>query len=287
MESGVVSRNGGAAVGLTPLAATAARLTHLDEDAGFEVGVGGDWVDLARLESDGHLDSWLAVLVARHGHRGKAGSDLGGELARAVVGPTVSSLVLDGRCPDPGVDNVAVKVEPDGSVSRTGVRGHVVAVLSRDAAASDLHSLVLADEAALHAWWARRVAATLLPLLAAVRARAPFGLPALWGSVSDEVSGCAIWIGQLAGREQHESWRYAQRLLDALAPYAPVRLTRARPFPVAHRRGERLFQVRGTCCLSYRSAEVDGPEGDRYCSTCPLRDDGSRCQLLRDYLDTL
>jgi hypothetical protein len=273
--------------GVAPLAVTAGRLAGLDSYAGFEVSTGEGWISLSTVESSGQLDTWWAALLSGIGHRGSAGSALGLELARVVVGPTVQALVLDGRCPDPALDNLAVRLGPDGYVSRTAVRGLAVAMAPHDEAAADPRSLVLAGEATLHAWWASRLAGTLTPLLAAVRARAPVGLPALWGGVSDQISGAAIWIGQLAERDPRESWQYAQRLLDALQPHVPVRLTRARPFPVCHAAREHLFQVRGTCCLYYRSAEAEGPPGDRYCSTCPLRDDRSRLRRLREHLATM
>jgi hypothetical protein len=274
------------------VAVTSERLGGLDPYAGFEVAPAAQagWIELASLERDGHLEAWLSTLVSRHCHRGAAGSMLGSEVARAVIGPTVSAMVLDGRCPDPAAGNFVVRLDADGGLERSAVLTPQVAVLTGDPAAAEPHSVVLADEAAMDQWWARRVAATLTPLLAAVRSRAPFGLRALWGGVSDEVSGTAIWIAQLAGRAPDPAWRRAQRLLDALNPQVPVRLTRALPLPVSFPGGQQLFQVRGTCCLYYRSAaaEADGPAGDRYCNTCPLRDADSRQRRLRDYLtDTI
>ena len=199
----------------------------------------------------------------------------------------MSAMLLDGRCPDPAIDNLAACADEDGYPDRCAVLRPTVAMLPGDPAAADRHSVVVADEAALLGWWALRATATLTPLLAAVRARAPFGLPALWGGVSDEVTGIALWIGQLAGREPVAVWSHAQRMLDALAAHAPVRLPRARPFPVAGPEGGQWFQVRATCCLSYRSVADEGPAAERYCSTCPLRDDESRRRHLGEYLASL
>jgi hypothetical protein len=162
-----------------------------------------------------------------------------------------------------------------------------VALLPGDPATADPRSVVLADEAALDEWWAAGVAATLAPLLAAVRARAPFGLRNLWGGVADEVTGTVIWVAQLAGRDADEAWLRGQRLLDALARHAPIRFARGRPFLVTHPGGRRLFQVRGTCCLYYRSAAETGPPEQTYCNTCPLRDDDSRQRRLREHLTQL
>ena len=275
--------------GMNAIAATAARLSGLDACAGFDVGLdraaGG--IELAGIGRDGHLDAWLSLLAARHGHRGTAGSLLGGALIRAVIEPTVWSMVVEGRCPDPAVENLAVRRDADGELERVVVLGPTLAVLADDPVAGDPHTVVVDGESALLHWWARRATATLVPLLAAVRARAPFGLPALWGGVSDEITGTGLWIGQLAGREPGEVWSQVQRMRDVLAAYAPVRMTRARPFPVAGPADVQWFQVRGTCCLSYRSITDAGPIAERYCSSCPLRDDGSRCRLLRDHLHSL
>jgi hypothetical protein len=269
-----------------PLRETAARLSALDPYAGFEVGPAPDdgWLSLGTVERDGRLDTWLALLVSRHGRRNVAGSTLGSHLAGAVIGPTVSAMMLDNRCPDPAVDNLAVRTDAGGDVQRSAILTPTVVVLPEDPGAADPHSVVVTDEAALHSWWAERAAATLSPLLAAVRARAPFGLRNLWGTVADDVAGMAIWTAQLAGRDADPAWQRAQRLIDALAQHAPVKLNRGRPFPVGYPGGTQLFQVRGTCCLYYRSALECGPPAETYCNTCPLRDDDSRERRLRDYL---
>ncbi|OJF15841.1 hypothetical protein BG844_02365 [Couchioplanes caeruleus subsp. caeruleus] len=280
--------DGEAHTGAPALAATAARLSGLDAAAGFDVGLepGGDWVALAAATDSGHLDAWLAALVSLHGRRPLAGSLLGLQLARAVIAPTVAALVLDRRCPDPAIDNLVVRVDAVTGLDGCAVRRPTVALLPTDPAATGRDSIVRADEDDLHQWWARRAAATLAPILTAVRARAPFGIRRLWGAVSDEVTGTAIEIAQLAGRDPYPAWRYAQRLLAALSVHAPVALTRARPFPVAVPGGEVLCQVRGTCCLSYRSTTAAGPPADRYCDTCPLRDDQSRHRRLHDWLSS-
>ena len=127
------------------LAATAARLSGLDEFAGFDVGpdraAGG--IGLAAVERDGQLDTWLALLASRHGHRGTAGSLLGGALARAVIEPTVSSMVIDGRCPDPGAANIVVRADADGELQRVVIVGPTLAVVAGDPAAAEPDSVVV------------------------------------------------------------------------------------------------------------------------------------------------
>ncbi|GGM54763.1 hypothetical protein ACFFX1_19360 [Dactylosporangium sucinum] len=257
-----------------PLAETADRLNALDPYAGFDVlsEPGPAWVPLDRFVDGGHADALLDLLERRHGRRNVAGSLLGGILAEAVAGSTVAALVLDDRCPDPAADNIVLRIHEEGHLDRRAFRGAAVAVR---AAVDDLED-----------WWAARVVATLTPLFEAVRARAPFGLRLLWGAAADEAAGTAIRVAQLAGRDADLAWEHAQRLVDALAVHAPVPLTRGAPFPVAWPGGRHLFQVRGTCCLYYRSALESGVRDESCCSTCPLRDDGSRHRLLRDYLSS-
>lgn len=262
-----------------PVAETAARLAALDDYAGFSVRPGAGWVALATAEADGRLDHWLDLLIAEHGGRNVAGSTLGSALAAAVVGPTVGSLLLDRRCPDPALSNLTALPAGTGEFDARGVRTGVIAVLTGDPAAAHPDSVALPDEDALDDWWASRAAATLTPLFEAVRTRAPFGLRNLWGLAADDVTATALWLAELAGRDQQAAWSRAQRLVDALARYAPVRFPRSRQFPV----GDRLHQVRGTCCLYYRSTAEPGPPAENRCDTCPLRDDDSRRTRLLAY----
>jgi hypothetical protein len=98
-----------------PISATAGRLSALDPYTGFDVGteLGTGWLMLAAVEADGDLDRWLDDLVALHGRRNVAGSLLGADLARAVVGPGVSAIVLEERCPDPALDKLAIRRHPE------------------------------------------------------------------------------------------------------------------------------------------------------------------------------
>jgi hypothetical protein len=258
-----------------PVAATAARLAALDEYAGFAVRpeAGTGWVALATAEADGSLDRWLARLVTEHGGRNVAGSTLGAALASAVLGPTVGALLIDRRCPDPALPNLTARPDDTGEFEARGVRTAALAVLIGDEAATHPDSVALPDEDALDEWWASRAAATLSALFEAVCTRAPFGRRNLWGLAADDVSATALWLAQLAGLDQQAAWSRAQRLLDALARHAPVRFPRAQPFPA----GGRLHQVRGTCCLYYRSSAAIR------CDTCPLRDDASRRERLLAY----
>ena len=150
----------------------------------------GGLLPLAHAGRDEFLDDSYALLARRHGRRNVAGSMLAGRLGNAVILPTVAAMILDGQCPDPAADNLTVRIDDDGHVDRVGVRTPAgAAPTDRPAACPD--SVAVADEAALHAWSARRAAATLTPLLAAVRGRAPFSLRHLWGVVADEVTGTA------------------------------------------------------------------------------------------------
>src|SRR5689334_6209811 len=242
-----------------PVEETAARLAALDDWAGFSVRPEAGWITLETVE--GLLDRWLDLLVAEHGGRNVAGSTLGSALAGAVLGPAVGALLLERRCPDPSLTNLIARPAGNGEFAARGVRTFAVAVLPADPAADHPASVVLPDENALDNWWAARTAATLTPLFDAVRTRAPFGLRNLWGLAADDITATVLWLAELAGRDQHAAWARAQRLLDALSPYAPVRFPRSRPFPA----GRRLHQVRGTCCLYYRTRSEPGPPDENRC----------------------
>lgn len=275
-----------AVVAVPPIAATATRLARLDPFAGFEVSplLDDSWQRLSPDQVDSTLDYWLAVLTARHGVRATAGSLLGEALIRAAILPPVAAMVLERRCPDPSADNLAARLDEAGEFTRAAVLRPTIAVLASDPAAADAQSIVVDD---LTGWWAARTAATLTPLLAGVRARAPFGLPGLWGAVADEIASITLWIGQLVDRPPLQLWAHAQQLFDALAPHAPVQMARPRPLPVEHPCGDKWFRARGTCCLFYRSKVAEGRAEERYCGSCPLRDAQSRQAHLYDYLSEL
>lgn len=276
----------------SPLAETFRRLAALDAYLAAEIGEpasegGADWYRLDGIVAGGEVDRWLADLTARYGGRPNiAGAFLGAWLAGAVITVPVAALVLERRVPVLAAGGVWIHQHPDGWFDGIALRAPTVALLAGDAARDHPDSRVAEDEAALFDAYTEQLVAVLEPLLAAVRARARYGLRGLWGAVADDLTGTAVWVAGEAGRDQVEAWRVGAALSDRVAARVPQLRTRARPFPVSWSGGEALSQVKGTCCLDFRTYDgVPDPSGDGYCVTCPFRDDGSRRQRLRAYLE--
>jgi hypothetical protein len=164
-----------------------------------------------------------------------------------------------------------------------------LAVLPDDPAAAHPDAEVVPDLSRLRRWFAQRAVATLDPLLSAVREVGRYPLRNLWGAVADDLCGSAVWavresVGDLARTEA--AWAETQALLDDVAALAPHLKVRPRPFPVSWSRGTALFQVRGTCCLYFRTPEAgQRSEEERYCGSCPFREDGQRHRMWADRLE--
>lgn len=269
------------------LAATGVALGDVAEHLGFSVGApsGEGWVGLDDVVGSGLLD-WLAAdLVATEGRRDVAGSYLGGHLAGPVVSRTVAAIALHQRCPDPHPAGVAVHLHADGWFDQVAFRRPTVAVLPGDPAAGQPGTLVVADPAALRAWWAERTSAAVGPLLESVRHRLPYGRRGLWGAVADAVAGTMLTVARATGRPGGQAWGEASALLDAMAAWAPVPLTRPTPFRVSRSGSDAWFTTKGTCCLYYRTVNAPDPCGEGYCSTCPLADPAHRRCKLAAWLD--
>jgi hypothetical protein len=261
-----------------PVGRTAAALRALSPYAGFgtDVTAADGWVPFTDVP--GRLEGWIGSVTAFHGDRRLAASLIGLGLASAAAHPAVASFVLDGRCPDPIAQNLAVRPDADGHLAETGVLGPGFAALTT---AGEDAAIALADEDAVADWWAERAVASLAPLFDELHGRWRLARPAAWGAVADELAGSALWTAELGGRDVAAAWRLAGRFTDALARRAPVRVVRPWLYRVdAGPAAGRSHSVRGTCCLYYRSSESSGPRQDRYCNTCPLLDEPTRAERL-------
>lgn len=93
-------------------------------------------------------------------------------------------------------------------------------------------------------------------------------------------------VARRLGLDELETWRRCELLLvDAIHAGAPGLRHRPHLLPVPLSGGTAHYQVRGTCCLSYRTFDQPDPNGDGYCATCPLRTDDSRTRRLRAHLE--
>ena len=275
------SRHGG------PVAATFARLRQLDEHLDAEVGPpeGAGWYSLDTMVSGGDLGSWLEQLARDHdGQRDVAGAYLGSGLAGAVVTVPVSALTAERRVPHLGA-GLWLHRHDERWFDRVSYSSVEVDVLADDPEAEHPDAVVVADQATLAERFAQSLVETLTPLIEAVRRRTPYGLRGLWGAVADEVTGAALRVARQTRTDGWAAWTLSQAVLDHVAA-SQTHLRRPTPFPVSWAGGEALFQVKGTCCLYYKTC--DGPldaDGDSYCTTCPFRDHDNRLSRLRHHLE--
>lgn len=271
-----------------PLSSTFARLQHLDEYLIAEVGPprGENWYDLDRVVDDGYLDAWLNDLARAHdGQRDVAGAYLGSWLARTLVGVPVAALVLERRMPHLG-GGVWLHRHEDGWFDRVAFASASVDVLADDPDTGRCDTVVFDDPTTLHDRYAEALVATLSPLLQAVRRRASYGLRGLWGAVADDIAGAALHAARQSGTDGWAAWSQADIVLDRLATRQENMRKRPSPFPVTWSGGESLFQVKGTCCLYYKTHDGPlDPDGDSYCTTCPFRYDDNRLARLRCLLE--
>jgi hypothetical protein len=271
------------------LPATLHHVATLDPDlAGATTGIpqSDGWHRVDQLTGD-VIGAWVDELAATHGgHRDVAGSFLGGWVTSAIVAIPTASLVVLGRSPRV-TPTMSVRRHADGWFDGVAFDSPRVHVVTASAARHDADVVEHADGAQLVDNVAAEFVDVLAPLLAAIRDVAPFGLRGLWGTVADEVSATATWAARLAALDQHVARQLADSLVSRIAARAPRLRVRPQPFPVRWSGGEDLFQVKGTCCLSYKTgSETIDEQGPAMCTTCPFRNDADRTTRLVNYLQS-
>jgi hypothetical protein len=270
---------------------------------------GPGWSRLAdRLADPAALDGWVAEELAgtAAGHRDLAGALIvyrfAGSLAELVVGPLLEqrrALVLTPA-------DVWLQLGPAARLDAVGVTGGGVAVLPDDPAAAVAGpsaagagstvagaagarpSVVVVDGVdGLRDAAVRSLLDVFGPLVPAVRARAPFGVRGMWGTLADHLAEVALRRAREQRRDQAVAWAAVETLLDALAAHEPLLRARPRPHPVDGPAGTALFATKGTCCLIYKAA---GPGPARAlidaaaCTSCPLRSEADRHARLSAHL---
>lgn len=275
-----------AAVTVGPLEAVAPRLSGLSDHLAYEVGVPGGtgWHRLADLADPELLAGWHRDLAAREGDRKAAAAYLAGWISGAAAEAWLLPVLAGGCLPLAGPPRVRVHRHADGWFDAVAVPAAPVAVLPGDPHAGQTGVVVASGRGALLDGVAERLSG-LGAVFAALRAACPIGPVALWGAVADAVASRALWLARLSDGDRQAAWETAEAVTDRLAAAQPRLRARPRPFPVPWSGGEELFQVRGTCCLWYRTVATPDPDGDGYCNTCPLRTDTSRTGRLRAHLE--
>jgi hypothetical protein len=247
---------------------------------------GAGWVGLAdRLADPAGLDAWVGAELAgpAAGHRDLAGALIAyrfaGSLAELVVGPLFDqhrALVLRPA-------GLSLLLGADGArLDGVAVEAPDVAVLAGDPDAGRPDTIVT-DEAGLRDVAVTSLLATFGPVAEAVRARAPFGLRGMWGTLADHLAEVALRRAREQRRDAGQAWAGACRLLDDLAARQPLLVVRPRRQDVASPAGAGLFAAKGTCCLIYKAAGSLSAA----CTSCPLRSPADREAGFARYLSHL
>lgn len=203
---------------------------------------GDGWWTLA--EAATRAEEWSPALVEQVGDRRAAASYLATWLAEAPILVVGLCAVLGEVAPRATADRLWLHRHPDGWFDRHAVdpvevhTGPVDEVLG----AAGTH-----------------VAGLTAPIVDLVCASLPVGPTAVWGSVADALSGYALHVARGSGRDEVETWRRCEVLVDALQSHTPRMRRRPRLFPVTWSGGTAQYQVRGTCCLTYRTCEQPDP----------------------------
>jgi hypothetical protein len=269
-----------------PLASSVARLGRWDGTPALtvEAPTGPDWLSLR--EVDHGLDVLLAQgEAAMPGCPDYVAASVATMVAGAVVDAGLALLLVERRLPD--LVSLAARRSPDELwFEQVALLSPRLTVLPDDPAAMHPDVAVAPALDDLHQRLVDRLVIALEPWFDGLRrTRAPFGRAGMWGQAADEITGTALRTARAAGLDQGEAWAEALSIVDRLSLLEPRLKARARPFPVDATTRSCLFQVKGTCCLWYRSVPDSDPAGEGYCIACPKRTDANRYPLLVAYLD--
>lgn len=235
------------------------------------------WIPAGEIVPGGHTERWVedTRLRSPSGHRPAAAVEVAGALAQALLGFAAQSIFLAGIAPDLSPANVSLRWR-GGRLDRAGLAGPAATVLAGHPASSHPQASPVPGERALDRRFAGQAAATLGPLLAAIRAHAGTGLVTLWGRAADVVHLQMLCAARDLGYDTHAAWARASQLTDALGQAVPKLHLRPRPFPVrgvdqAGQDWRGTWLVRGACCFRYKAEP-----GTAHCNTCPLLPDTGR-----------
>ena len=239
---------------------------------------GPGWVRLGdRLRDPAALDAWYRAELdgPAVGHRDLAGALIvyrfAGSLAELLMGPLLDQrrvLVVT-------VDDLALELAEGTRIDAVAATPAEVVVRADDPDAGRPGTRVVRDDGGLAEAAAAVLHTVFDPLAGAVRARAPFGVAGMWGTLADHVAEGALAWARDHGDDPVPAWQAADTVLDHLAAREARLRVRPRPHPVA--RG--LYADKGTCCLIYK-AHPAATKAEQLavaaCTSCPLRPDADR-----------
>jgi hypothetical protein len=255
---------------------------------------GPGWVRLAdRLDDPAGLDGWLASELAGTalGHRDLAGALVAYRLSGSLAELAIIPLLTERRALVLSPEDLWLLFADDGArIEAVGLPSPTVAVLADDPDAGRPGTVVVdADE--LPDVLADGLVSVFSGVAAAVRARAPFGLAGIWGTLADHLADVAMrWSREAGGAaaDADRAWNSAAAVIETLAARPGVGM-RGRPhrMDVTCDAGSGSFITRGTCCLIYKR-HSPGSQAEQIasaaCSSCPLRSADDRRALFVRHL---
>lgn len=258
-------------------AETLARLAATRPWRRFTTDVTGPgWVRLAdRIADPAGMDAWVATEVAgtAKGHRDLAGSLIVYRLAGSLAELAIVPLLSEHRVLHLSPERLWLSFGENARIDAIGLPTPTVMDLADDPAG------------ALPVAAAEGLVTTFAGVATAVRARAPFGLAGIWGTLADHVADVALRWSRDGGADPDRAWTTANAVIDAISGHPESRL-RARPSrdDVTSPAGTAAFITRGTCCLIYKCHEPAPGEpattqariDAAACTSCPLRPDADR-----------
>ncbi len=273
---------------VTPtLAATLARLDAAEEHCAVLAGPppADDWVAVGAISTDPSLlGTWFEQL-GNGGHPPDvAGSFLAGWIAEILVHGVATSLQTERRTWPLDPDRLWIHRHDQGWFDGIAVDARPLRVLPGDPAAGDVGVEVLADVDGLRRLLATETVAVLGPMFATIRTLAPFGQRGMWGATADAIAAGAAFGAFRGRRSTAAAFDEAMALVDEVVAAGAPRFTRPTPLAVPCRHGTVTASRKGTCCLWYKMSPAAGEE--RYCLSCPLRDDDGQVAGFATWLDT-
>lgn len=250
---------------------------------------GGPWIRLdQRLADPAGLDAWYQAELrgTARGHRDLAGALIVYRVAGALAELVVGTLVDQRRCIEVGPAGLSLRFGDAARLDEVSVSAPAVAVLDGDPAAGEDGTHVVSSEAALRTVAVQSLVSVFEPLAAAVRARAPFGLAGMWGTLADHLAEVAVRRARERRGDVDAAWAVSDALIGQLAARVPSLRARPRRQMVTARAGISATMVaKGTCCLIYKAAgpppfspQAGLPRGSARqlieataCVSCPLR----------------
>lgn len=275
------------------LAAMLARLDAADEDYCYVAGDpreadGAGWCRLDEALHDGSfLDQWYRAILAGEakGRRNVAGALLAAYLTDAITQTAFKAFTTEARIWPLHAEVLSVRFRPDGWFDGIAVRTTRIRVLPGDRDAGDPDVEVVEDDATLREIVADELVALAAPIFAAVRQRAPFGMPGMWGNFVDGIAAGVLWQGRepRPRGDTRAAYAIAAEVIDAIADRVPLIRARPRLDRIDWSGGTVWMAAKTACCLLYHTHHR--PPADAYCANCPLRSDDSRRATWASWLD--